>query len=42
MYPVYAYMMYKIGLWHPKLDIILVAASVVIMVLAWPRLAIIV
>jgi O-antigen/teichoic acid export membrane protein len=38
MYPVYAYVMYRIGLWHSKLDMILVAASVLIMVLAWPHL----
>jgi O-antigen/teichoic acid export membrane protein len=42
MYPVYAYIMSDIGLWHPKLDMILIAASVVIMVLAWPRLTIVV
>lgn len=38
MYPVYAYVMSSIGLWHNKLDLIMVAASVLIMVVAWPHL----
>jgi O-antigen/teichoic acid export membrane protein len=42
MYPVYAYVMSNFGLWHFKLDMIFVAASVLIMVLAWPRFTIIV
>jgi O-antigen/teichoic acid export membrane protein len=37
MFPVNAYVMSRIGLWHPKLDLIMVAASVLIMVLAWHR-----
>ncbi len=37
MYPVNAFVMYRNGLWQPKLDLILLAASVSILVLAWPR-----
>lgn len=38
VYPVYAFVMHRNGLWQPKLDLILIAASVLIVVLAWPRL----
>jgi O-antigen/teichoic acid export membrane protein len=41
MYPVYAYFMHIIGLWHSKFDLLLFTASVLIMVLAWHRLTII-
>jgi len=37
MYPVYAYVMSRFGLWHPKLDMILLVASVLVMVAAWHR-----
>lgn len=39
MYPVHAYAMHRNGLWQPKLDLVLLAVSVLIVVLAWPRLA---
>ena len=39
VYPVYAFVMYRNGLWQPKLDLILIAGSVLIMVLAWPSLS---
>jgi O-antigen/teichoic acid export membrane protein len=38
MYPVNAFVMSRIGLWQPKLDLIFLAASVLIVVLAWPGL----
>jgi O-antigen/teichoic acid export membrane protein len=38
MYPVYAYLMASYGLWQPKLDFVFIAASVMIVLLAWPRL----
>ena len=38
MYPVQALMMYRNGLWQPKLDLPFLAASVLIVVLAWPHL----
>lgn len=39
MYPVNAFVMSRNGLWQPKLDLIVLAASVLIVVLAWPRLS---
>ena len=39
MYPVNAFVMSRIGLWQPKLDLIFLAVSVLIVVLAWPGLA---
>lgn len=39
MYPVNAFVMFRNGLWQPKLDLLLIAASVLIVVLAWPSLA---
>jgi O-antigen/teichoic acid export membrane protein len=41
MYPVYAYVMFRIGLWHNKLDMMMIVASILVMMLAWPRLTII-
>lgn len=38
MYPVNAFVMYRNGLWQPKLDLVFLAASVLIVVLAWPGL----
>lgn len=38
MYPVNAFVMSRNGLWQPKLDPMFFAASVSIVVLAWPRL----
>jgi O-antigen/teichoic acid export membrane protein len=38
MYPVNAYVMARNGLWQPKLDFVFIAASIMIVVLAWPRL----
>lgn len=38
MYPVNAFMMFRSGIWQPKLDLIFLAASVLIVVLAWPGL----
>lgn len=35
VYPFYAYVMQQNGLWQPKLDLIFLAASVLIVVLAW-------
>jgi len=37
MYPMHAFVMFRNGLWQPKLDLIFLAASVLIVVLAWPR-----
>lgn len=39
LYPVNAVVMSRNGLWQPKLDLTLLAASVLIVVLAWPHLA---
>jgi len=39
MYPVQAFVMSQNGLWQPKLDLPFIAASVLILVLAWPHLA---
>jgi O-antigen/teichoic acid export membrane protein len=39
MFPVNAFVMSRIGLWQSKLDLMLLAASVLIVVLAWPRLS---
>lgn len=36
VYPAHAYMMSHIGLWQPRFDLIFLAASVLIVVLAWP------
>lgn len=41
MYPVYACVMARNGLWQPKLDMAFIAASILVMVLAWPRLTVI-
>ncbi|MBU0621573.1 MAG: oligosaccharide flippase family protein [Gammaproteobacteria bacterium] len=38
VYPAYAFVMHQNGLWQPKLDLIVIAASVLIVVLAWPSL----
>lgn len=38
LYPVNAYVMFRNGLWQPKLDLIVISASVLIVVLAWSRL----
>jgi O-antigen/teichoic acid export membrane protein len=38
MYPVNAFVMARNGLWQPKLDFAFIAASVMTVVLAWPRL----
>lgn len=38
MYPVNAFVMYRNGLWQPKLDLVFLAASVLIVVLVWPGL----
>ena len=38
MYPVNAIVMSRNGLWQPKLDLVFLAASVLIVVLAWPDL----
>lgn len=38
LYPVNAFVMFRNGLWQPRLDMILIPASVLIVVLAWPRL----
>ncbi len=37
-YPAHAYILAKNGLWQPKLDLSFLAASVMILVLAWPSL----
>ncbi len=41
MYPVYAYVMSRIGLWHKKLDMIMVAASALVIMAAWHHLSVI-
>jgi O-antigen/teichoic acid export membrane protein len=38
LYPVNAFAMFRNGLWQPRLDLIFVAASVLIVALAWPSL----
>jgi O-antigen/teichoic acid export membrane protein len=38
MYPVNAFVMSRNGIWQPKLDLILLAASVLVLVLAWTNL----
>ncbi len=38
MYPVHAIVMYRNGLWQPKLDFVFLAASVLIMVLGWTHM----
>lgn len=40
MYPVQAIVMIRNGLWQPRLDLPLLVASILIVVLAWPRLMI--
>lgn len=42
MYPVGAFMMSRNGLWQPRLDLVFLLASILIMVLAWSRLMLIV
>ncbi len=37
-YPAHAFVMYRNGLWQPKLDLIFLTASVLIMVLGWTHL----
>lgn len=39
VYPLYAFVMFRNGLWQPKIDLILLTASVLIVVFAWPSLA---
>ncbi len=41
IYPVHVFVMYRNGLWQPKLDLIFFPASLLILVLAWPRLTLI-
>jgi O-antigen/teichoic acid export membrane protein len=41
MFPINAFVMYRIGLWHSKLDLILLVASFFIVALAWPRFTVI-
>lgn len=38
MYPIYAFVMFRNGLWQPRLDLISLGASVLIVLLVWPRL----
>jgi O-antigen/teichoic acid export membrane protein len=38
LYPVNAFVMFRNGLWQPKLDMVVIPASVLILILAWPRL----
>ena len=42
MYPVHAFVMSRNGLWQPRLDLICLVASMLIVVLAWPRLTMII
>lgn len=39
VYPLYAFVMSRNGLWQPKLDIIFLVISVLVVVLAWPGIA---
>jgi len=39
LYPFYAYVLARYGLWQRKLDLVLLAASVLIVLLTWPRLS---
>lgn len=39
VYPFYAFVMYRNGLWQPKLDLILLASSVFVVVIVWPDLS---
>ncbi len=39
LYPVNALVMFRHGLWQPKLDMILITASVLVVLWAWPGLA---
>ena len=39
VYPLYALVMSRNGLWQPKLDLLMLAASALIVALAWPELA---
>jgi hypothetical protein len=41
MYPVNVFVMSRNGLWQPKLDLIFLAASVLVVALAWPHLTLI-
>lgn len=41
MYCAQAFVMHRNGLWQPRLDLVFLAASVLVVVLAWPRLALI-
>lgn len=41
MYPVSAFVMSRNGLWQPKVDLVFLAASALIVWLAWPRLMLI-
>jgi hypothetical protein len=38
IYPANAFVMFRNGLWQPKLDLIFLAASVLVVVLAFPHL----
>jgi len=39
VYPFYAFVLQRNGLWQPKLDLALLAASVLVVALAWPNLS---
>lgn len=39
LYPVNAFVMSRNGLWQPKLDMIIIPASILVVVLAWSRLS---
>ena len=41
VYPLYAFVIYRHGLWQPKLDFFFLLASALIVALAWPRLILI-
>ncbi len=38
IYPMHAFVMHKNGLWQPKLDLLCIAASVLVVMAAWPEL----
>jgi len=39
VYPLYAYMMNRYGIWQPKIDLLFIVASILVVVLAWPGFA---
>jgi O-antigen/teichoic acid export membrane protein len=39
VYPFYAFVFARHGMWHPKLDLLLLATSVLIVIIAWPGLS---